>query len=163
MQNNSIGMGHMLASVGNVCLQWALLEQHIAVMIWIILDCDGELGAIFVGGLDMMPRLNMAINLAEHFKAPGKLRSDLRALRTHVQKNLIDRRNTVVHGVHGPTGFDDTSELLMLRLKGPKRFQTVSAKDVATLSDEIRKTWQSSNNIIEQLKSWKANHSVDGE
>ena len=51
---------------GSICFQWSALESLLAVVIWRLLKLDSDTGAIVTGGLDILPRINMAIALATH-------------------------------------------------------------------------------------------------
>lgn len=57
----------IMACIGNVCIQWALLEQNIMGILGACPNCPLEEVAILFGGLDMKPRLNMAIKIALGF------------------------------------------------------------------------------------------------
>jgi hypothetical protein len=58
-----------LAHIGALCLQWSYLEYVIGAIIWKLLNLDIGVGTIVTGGLDLLPRINMAINLCREMKA----------------------------------------------------------------------------------------------
>lgn len=86
--------------VGNICAVWSSIEYLVALTIWELLHLDYETGQIITGGTDMLPRLNMAIALAEQLKAGRPLITALRSLRKTLQDGLDQRRNQAVHGVN---------------------------------------------------------------
>ena len=95
-----------------------------------------EKAYIIFGGLDIQPRLNMAINLADHNGLPRSAIKRVRAVRKQIQGDLSDRRNQVVHGAHRDIDGPETT-LTMVRLKGEKREKRLSATDIAALAAEI--------------------------
>jgi hypothetical protein len=91
-----------LVQIGNICRQWAYLEYLFSVTIWNLLKLERNTGMIVTGGLDMLPRAGMAINLAEHLGADGRLIEALKTARRTLQRgglSLIDRRNIAIHGL----------------------------------------------------------------
>jgi hypothetical protein len=89
-----------MAHIGSLCLQWSYLEYIIAAIIWKQLNFDMPVGKIVTGGLDMLPRLNMAINLCRELKTDSRIERGLVAARKALQSGLQDDRNMVVHGQH---------------------------------------------------------------
>ena len=57
-----------LVQIGNIAAQWSHLEYKLAQTIWILLGLEEGTGKIVTGGLDMLPRINMAINLSRHLR-----------------------------------------------------------------------------------------------
>jgi hypothetical protein len=88
-----------LTQIGNICAQWSELEYLFATTIWVLLKLDMDTGKIVTGGLDMLPRANMAINLARHRQAPKEILDALLTARKAIQDGLDIRRNRAVHGV----------------------------------------------------------------
>ena len=95
-----------LVQIGNIAAQWSHLEYKLAQTIWILLGLEEGTGKIVTGGLDMLPRINMAINLSRHLKAPRCLTELLVKIRKELQESLQEERNRAIHGVqfHGPGG-----------------------------------------------------------
>lgn len=89
-----------LIQIGNIAAQWSHLEYKLAQTIWILLGLDEGTGKIVTGGLDMLPRVNMAINLSRHLKAPRSLIDLLVKVRKELQDKLQEERNRAIHGVH---------------------------------------------------------------
>lgn len=85
--------------IGNICGQWASVEYVLSILIWQLLKVDSETGKILTGGLDMMPKLNMAITLGNHLRAPRALVQSVIVARSAIQCGIDVRRNQAVHGV----------------------------------------------------------------
>lgn len=143
-----------MATIGGVCVQWALLELTLAHIIWAFLNMDEDTGAIVTGGLDMLPRVNMAINLAEHKRAPLPARKSLRSIRKAVQDTQLDRRNQAVHGAHRIADEGDGTILKMLRWPKEKRHQKVTGIDLYNLSVEIHRQVELADRIYEDIGVW---------
>ncbi|WP_423352633.1 hypothetical protein [Phenylobacterium sp. VNQ135] len=74
--------------------------MNLAIIIWRLLNLpDADTGRIVTGGLDMLPRFNMAIALARHLKAPHEATAALVAARKAIQDGLDVQRNRAVHGI----------------------------------------------------------------
>ncbi len=66
-------------------MQWSQLEMAILGIIMQVEPMDPEKAYLIFGGLDIQPRLNMAINLARQNKLPPLYVSRIVAMRTKVQ------------------------------------------------------------------------------
>lgn len=126
----------ILATIGHVCLQWAQLEMALLAVIYAIESIPPEKGELIYGGLDMIPRVNMAIRLAGHDKQPLHVLKRLRAVRKALQDGLSDRRNQVVHGAHHDLA-NGSVTLTMVRWRGDKRQKVFTALDIGALAEEI--------------------------
>ena len=126
--------------VGNICVQWAHLEYLLALAIWSLLRLDQETGKIVTGGLDIRPRLNMAINLAKHLKAPEPAKKALLCTRRALDGGLDERRNKAIHGHRLLDPDDIQSELVEVhRGKGDRKRHKVTNADLAELGVAIAK------------------------
>lgn len=144
----------IMAGIGHVCLQWARLEMGILGVIYTIEDVPREKGEIIFGGLDMLPRINMAIKLAEHAKIAPPLRRRLRDVRSKLQGGLADRRNQVVHGAHKDLE-DGLTTLTMVRWQGDRREKKIDKADLYQLGNEIFELGDECWSIMEDLGMWK--------
>lgn len=140
-----------LAYIGNICTQWAGLEYKVAHCIWYLLSLDAETGKIVTGGLDMQPRLNMAINLARHLGGPKPLLDQLIATRSAVQDKLDTRRNRAVHGVQFWYPDDGVMSVEVHRGKGGRDRQPVSDDELYDLGNEIHAVGKALFEIIDPL------------
>src|SRR4051812_27098227 len=102
-----------MATIGNVCLQYSLLELTLSHVIGAFLDLADEKLAIVTGGADLKARLGMAIALADEMRAPYAIRQGLKNIRTDLkEKDLVQRRNQAVHGAQRTTGLNTTFKML---------------------------------------------------
>ncbi len=120
---------------GSICFQWSALEHLLAAAIWRLLKLDQETGAIVTGGLDILPRINMAIALAHHLKAKRQVTTLLKDTRTVIQESLLKRRNLAVHGilVMDP----ETGDGIMEMHRGGKRHHWMPVAELDALANEI--------------------------
>jgi len=151
-------MGHLkvMAGIGGVCVQWALLE-HLA--LGLIAGIEGNaLDKIYLmfGSLDMKPRLDMAINLATAAKVPTSLVQHIRAVRTALRdERLSDRRNQAIHGAHKASDEPDSIQLTMPRWGEPRRTETVSVIDLYNLSRRLHSLGSEIDAIATEVHEWK--------
>lgn len=137
MVTNPAFVAQRLAFVGDVCVQWANIEYQVAHIIWYLLGVHMEVGKIVTGGLDMQPRLNVAIVLAKQLRAPAYLVKGLTEARKEIQDGLDIKRNRAVHGV---TYFDPslpTARVELHRGKGPKTPVEFSTSDLDAFRHEL--------------------------
>lgn len=128
----------VMAGIGGVCVQWALLEHLILGMIATNEGMHLDRVYLIFGSLDMKPRLDMAINLARAAKTPVQMVKRIEAIRTALrEERLAERRNQAVHGVHKAAGRPDSIQLTMPRWSGPRRTETVSALDLYQLGTRL--------------------------
>lgn len=126
-----------LVKIGNICWQWSMLEFSVAGLIWRLLGIDPDTGKIVTGGLDMIPRLNMAINLARHMKAPRYVTDELAKVRKAIQDGLDAERNRAVHGVNFPPNSAGEFLVEMHRGKGPKTPVAVTTAELDNLGKRL--------------------------
>lgn len=149
------GSVRILAAIGQVCLQWARLEMALIGLLSAFEEIDTERAYILFGGLDILPRINMVLNLGRHHKLPRRFLSRIEAVRTLLQKGgLADRRNQVVHGAHRDIE-DDSTTLTMIRWKGAKRHKTMTATEIHHLGMEIYEAGNEVWSIFEDFGEWK--------
>src|SRR5690606_14293151 len=120
----------VMACIGHICLQWARLEMALLGVIYALEDCPIEKGELIYGGMDMLPRANMAIKLADYHKAPKPQRDTLRSIRKALQDRLQDERNRAVHGVQKPAEDPNRVAFTMVRFRGEKRTKELSPEDL---------------------------------
>lgn len=127
------------ACIGNICIQWALLENNLMAILAACQDIPFDEAALLFGSLDMKPRLNMAILLSRHHKWPPPLIKRLEGLRTNIDKaKMIDRRNLAVHGVHSMSDLPQTFRLYTPRRKGSAQREEWSILDAYKLGQEAQ-------------------------
>ena len=151
-------MGHLkiMAGIGGVCVQWALLEHLVLGMIATNENMTLDRVYLIFGSLDMKPRLDMAINLARASKTPEPLVKRIIAVRTALKdEKLADRRNQAVHGVHKESSHADSIDLTMPRWSGDRRTQTVSTTDLYQLSLRLKELGDEIWSIGDEVQAWK--------
>ncbi len=144
----------IMASIGYVCVQWARLEYFILGVIGAIEHQHLEKVEIIYGGLDILPRLSMAINLARHAKAPQSMVARIDKVRGKLQSGMADKRNQVVHGAHGNLEIDGVT-LTMARWKGDRKSQRVTVMDIYNLGQEIYALAAECLAVIDEINAWK--------
>ena len=145
-----------MACIGHICVQWALLENNLLGLTGIISNMPIEEAYIVFGGLDMRPRLNMAVNLSRHHKLHPPLLKRLLAVRDAVSKNKIDeKRNRAIHGVHQISEKPLHVSLTMARWSGDKRTTDVSIADLHKSGFDILDLAQEVWAIIQAYGIWK--------
>lgn len=129
----------IMACIGNICVQWALLETNILHIVGLIEQMPPDEAYIVFGGLDIRPRLNMAINLSQHHGYPTALTNQLTALRTDMKNSdIANRRNTAIHGVHSESDAPHSMKLTMVRYPKDRRNRDMSVLDFHALGNEIQ-------------------------
>jgi len=151
-----------LSSIGHVCLQWSLLELTLLALLSNMEDMDIEKGEVIFGGLDIKPRVNMAISLGTRHKLPPPLLAELRAIRKVIQVDLMDRRNQAVHGAHGESELLGTYQLRMSRWPAPKKLQPVSYESMIALSEEIHRVQQRVYAVLTDMVDWRIKRTAAG-
>lgn len=154
----SDNMGHLkvMAGIGGVCVQWALLEHLVLGMIATNEGMPLDRAYLMFGSLDMKPRLDMAILLARDAKAPEPMVKRIIAVRTALKdEKLADRRNQAVHGVHKEAARPDAIQLTMPRWAGDRRTQTVTALDMYDLAGRLAELQNEIWLVGEDIHAWK--------
>ena len=153
----------VLGTIGYICVQWALLETLLIHSIFAMLDMPHKTGAIAFGGLDMLPRANMVINLARHFKAPKPITDRLVEIRKALQDGLSDRRNQAIHGVHADADAPDAVRLTMMRWAEAKRTQDVSVAELYQTGLDIKRLAEHALMVFVAIGEWKfGGHRLEG-
>lgn len=90
------------------------------------------------GGLDLLPRINLAIRLAEKPGKPAHFAKRIRSARRKLQgrQGLSEKRNEVVHGAHRSLD-GQTATLTMTRYPEGNREIQVDPFSLNSLSREI--------------------------
>lgn len=145
-----------MACVGFVCVQWALLENNLLGLLAAAQNIPIDEAAIIFGGLDMKPRLNTAILLAEHHKWKPPLLKRLKELRDAIDKaKLVDRRNMLIHGVHSDSDKPETFILYSPRKKGSAQREEWTVKDAHNIGLAIQAVALEAHAIFSAYGKWK--------
>ena len=145
----------MMTAIGHICLQWARLEMGLLGIIYTIEGMPMEKGEIIFGGLDILPRVGMALNLGRYAKIPPPMIKRIAALRIALQAGVSDRRNQAIHGAHKDFEVSGFTTVTMVRWKGDKRSKYLSAADLYALGEEIFELGNECWSIINDIGTWK--------
>lgn len=155
----------LLAGIGFICQQWALIEQLLLGIIAAAENTPLERVYTRHGTTDMMPRIRMAIRLAEEAKWPRNLQTRLkdvrRALQSEGPKGLIEQRNLFVHGAHKVGLNPGEVELTMARWAKNDRDHIVTALDAAKLGFRLSELAQDVHAIFRDYARWKFQSKFD--
>ncbi len=125
-----------LKLIGSICDQWSFVEYMLLRSMRKLCGfTDDEIGKILFGGLDMRPRVAMAIELARHFKAPAPFVTALIATRDAIDGGLLKRRNRAIHGVQFL--YSDGELRVEVHRGKDRQRRELSAKDLWNLSNDI--------------------------
>ncbi len=140
-----------MCAIGNVCGQWSNIEYQVAHIIWFMLDLNMDVGKIITGGLDMQPRLNVAILLARQLGAPRYVIKGLTDARKAIQDGLDIERNRAVHGVSFPSDNLLVQMVEVHRGKGPRTPQEVPVAQLNRLGDDLAKLGHELNQLFNRM------------
>jgi hypothetical protein len=142
------------SAIGHVCVQWSRLEMTIFALLISIEPMEWDKATIMFGGLDLLPRVNIAIALARHEKLPIRFIKRIEEIRRTLQKDgLSERRNQVVHGAHRDMENFGTT-LTMLRWKGERRSQTLSANEINEIAEQAYELGDNAWHLIADINEW---------
>jgi len=124
---------------GAICSLWSYLEYLLSNIIWSLLSLDKEIGNIITGGRDILPKINMAIALANHLDADRELRRALVDVRKQLQSGLQDERNAAVHGVYSSNETAIRPRRETHRGKGSGQAKDVDVTELEAVVRDIKK------------------------
>lgn len=150
----------IFAGIGVVCVEWALLEHIMLAIISSAENYSLEKTYMVFGGLDMLPRINLALKLTRHAKWPRTLSARIEAIRVEVQgksgrHGLQEKRNQLVHGVHAPSTKPESTRITMPRWGEPKRTEDISAMQVYELAKRLSSLAEEAGRIFDDYGTWK--------
>lgn len=127
-----------LVQVGVICTNWAYLEYLLANAIWWLCDVEPAKGKIMTGKINIQSLIDKAIALCESDEHKDLYKSFVEvshALRDG--KNLIERRNTAIHGV-----FSSSPNYLGVMVERHKKADTRDRKlypitELFSIGDEL--------------------------
>ena len=143
-----------MAAIGNVCVQWSLVEHMLLSLIALVEMMPLPKVYRIFGGLDMIPRCNMAIGLMRDEKTPQYIMKRILAVRTELQNGLDKRRNQAIHGVHSFLDTDSV-ELTMPRWNPPAQKQVVTYGDLFDLGVSLHHLSDEICAIRDEFFEWK--------
>lgn len=147
----SLAAQSFLARIGLVAVQWSHIEVQFSHAIWYLLGLDAATGKIVTGGLDMLPRANMAIKLCRHLDGPKELLNALIVARKSIQGGLDQKRNQIIHGVHQSTDDIAASMIEVHRGKGSGRPERISIKELNELCAQLSAVREPLEDIMQKV------------
>lgn len=145
----------VMATIGHVCLQWSRLEMALLGVIYALENCPIERGELIYGGLDMLPRINMTIKLAEFHKAPKRQRDILKGIRKALQDRLSDERNRAVHGVQKQSDRPGYISFTMVRFRGEARTKDLTPEQINETAKELLALGDQAWSVFDAIGGWK--------
>lgn len=145
----------ILASIGHVCLRWALLEMTVLAVIAALEDVPTDKASLLYGGQNILPRFDTAIRLAAYHKAPNRIITELKSVKKLIATDVGERRNQAVHGAHADAQVLDAVKLTMTRWSEPKRTQTVSLEDFIKIAEDIWELEKRTVGVFEKIGEWR--------
>lgn len=125
---------------GNICVQWANLEYHLAVAIWNMIGVSDSVGKILTANLDIKQRATMAYAIAHEINAPRYLKLAIKAVLNELRGGMLDERNQSVHGIHFVAERPDAVMVELHRGKGGRNQRLQLDADLAKLGARIHRT-----------------------
>ncbi len=90
------------AALGNVCVQWAILEQRVEQVIWAFQGIDRKAGRRITAHMSSIrPRVNRILKEANNSTLTTRDKPALNRLACHIKDDLALERNWAVHGLWG--------------------------------------------------------------
>ena len=93
----------LLAGIGQIVVEWAVLERELEELIRVLMDADIRLGRIMNKGMNAKTRIVVATNLIQakvcDSKLPPQMLSDFIVLSTKIGETTQGKRDMVAHGL----------------------------------------------------------------
>jgi len=129
-----------LSAIGRVAVQWTLLEHMIELLVWELAPLKQPNAQAVTTHIPTLGLIDTAKALA-HVRLPSTdLEMRLIALLGHIGDNLRPKRNSVVHGIWGPTASADKIALSETTARGVVKFKIgreMTAEDIWAIAAEI--------------------------
>lgn len=127
---------------GHINFQYSYLDYLISKFIWALLEIEKPAGVILTGGMDIRPKLDIAIELAEHFNKFEKIRALLKKLKNRGDNpnGFIQSRNIIVHGIYSSRDGDPTVMIESHRSKRLREKKPIKIEFLQKTLDEITKS-----------------------
>lgn len=130
-----------LAAIGSIAVLWTGIESNMELTILALYEIDAGRGLVFTANLSFHARLSMLRILAgEKVHMTDEQAERMAGLLTRIDSAYGDR-NTIIHGLWGPTEKPGIIQRLSVRARG-KKLQTVkqpySAADLRAIGERLR-------------------------
>lgn len=131
---------HHLSAIGRVAVQWTFLEKSIETLVWELAPLKQPNAQAVTTHIPTLGLIDTAKALAHERLPATDLEKRLLVLLGHIGNNLRPKRNSVVHGIWGPTASADRIALLETTARGVVKFKVgeeMTAEDIWAVAAEV--------------------------
>jgi hypothetical protein len=129
-----------LFAIGRVVVQWTFLEKTIETLVWELAPLEQPFAQAVTTHLQTLGLIDIANTLAQQRLGDSELREQLRTHLAYISQQLRPRRNSVVHGLWGPTASVDKIALIETTARGTLKFKVgeeMTADDILQIAADI--------------------------
>lgn len=129
-----------LSAIGRVAIQWTLLEKSIETLVWELAPLKQPNAQAVTTRISTLLLIDTANALAHERLGGTGFEQRLKKLLGHISNTLRPKRNSVVHGIWGPTASQDKIVLLETTARGVIKFKVgeeMTAEDILAIAAEI--------------------------
>ena len=129
-----------LSAMGRVTIQWTFLEKAIETLVWELAALRQPAAQAITTHTSLQQLIHTANALADQRLSNSALQQQLKKQLNHIYDFLRPKRNSVVHGIWGPTGSQDKIVLLETTARGVVKFKVgeeMTAEDILAIAAEI--------------------------
>jgi hypothetical protein len=129
-----------LSAIGRVVVQWTFLEKTIETLVWILAPLDQPRAQAVTTHLQTLALIDIANTLMHQHLPDADLQKQLKTQLQYISSQLRPRRNSVVHGLWGPTSTTDKIALLETTARGVLKFKVgeeMTANDIYQVAADI--------------------------
>ncbi len=151
MSEVDYGLEKRAKLTGYICTQYSYFDYLISNVIWHVLKVDKPTGIIVTGGMDIRPKIEMAISLLNHFEIENEIRFALQKFKNNASKEngFISKRNKIVHGIFSSSEGDPAVMVEVHRKKSQRDRHEMKVEYIQQCHDEIL---AANNELISLLK-----------
>ena len=129
-----------LSAIGLVAVQWTFLERSIETLVWELAPLKQLNAQAVTTHISTLLLIDIANALAHERLNGTEFEQKLKTQLGHISNTLRPKRNSVVHGIWGPTASPDKIALLETTARGVVKFKVgeeMTAEDILTIAAEI--------------------------
>lgn len=129
-----------LSAIGRIAIQWTFLEKSIETLVWELAPLKQPNAHAVTTHISTLLLIDTANALAHERLSGTAFEQRLKKLLGHISKTLRPKRNSVMHGIWGPTASQDKIALLETTARGVIKFKVgeeMTAEDILAIAAEI--------------------------
>ena len=129
-----------LSAIGRVAIQWTFIEKSIETLVWELAPLKQPNAQAVTTHISTSLLIDTAKALAHERLAGTEFEERLKSLLGHIGNTLRPKRNSVVHGIWGPTASADKVAILGTTARGIVKFKVgeeMTAEDILVIAAEI--------------------------